>query len=731
MITKVGIQGPPGASGMVNRGTYIAETAYIVRDVVQYQGSSYYCKTNSTGHLPTDETYWNLLVSKGDQGNPGASIAFATKAAMEADLAHVVGIWAWVTSDTTTANNGFYRKEGASGTGGWVGPYDMPVPDGSITEKKVVPKAINISKLSDEVYKSIVGFKASYKAASGLNAYVKFTFDADGLGLLASQLMRGAFETYISDTNLTACSIKTYLSNSPTVISGGVNFSSPSQPLTYDQFNSYAKDVTYYNTSYRYIHVLVQFTMTANVLSELFLRNVTMTVGTTAVPMISYGLYSYDATVSSSTLLTDSSYVGRALLPRKDFETEFVDRFNANLSNKTKLWDRLHTNHDSGTKLYISNLYDLQAVSGSLSGMVEIKHTFDMYSESEKINSLVGEFFLTNSTANGALSGFTQLTPNATFSAYEAGVEKQMTGVATVTWSNPNNYRYLQILTDVLVDDVVDFFDIALASPTLTIGGHIIQPISHFVPYSAKTGSYVAVAPLDGSLVTYAVLKTIVTESKWAGKVFVTYGDSITHYDGEPFNENHIEAGQIAKGYQSYMREKLGCVVVNRGSGGKTMPEIYGIINCATDLATFDAVTITSGANDHLQAVALGTLAAVGAIFNTNTFYGALQAAVEKVLTVKPSMKIYLITPVPGFFDDTTATYGNQNKISVDFVNAIKIVGELYGCPVLDWYHTVGINPLNKSVYLGDISSVPYDLHPTQALFARMGESAASFMENN
>jgi hypothetical protein len=590
---------------------------------------------------------------------------------------------------------------------------------------------IPMSKFSDEIYKTITGFKASYKAASGLIAYIRFTFDTDGLGLTASDLMRGSFNTYISDTNLTTHGIKTYLSNSATVISGGVVFTSPSQALRYNQFNSYSCSITYYNTSYRYIHMLVKYDMVENVLSDLFIRNPKMLVGTIEVPLLSYGLYNYDAAVSTNSLITDSVYLSNALLTQKDYKDGFSDLFEDNFSDKTMLWDRLHTNHESGIKLYVSIVYDLTDILSSLSGSVAATDKFKMYSTDERINSLVGEVFLSDSNVNGTLGNYVQLTPNMSYSTYEAGMQKQMTGAATLTWSNPSSYPYLHIILNIFVDDVIDFYDIALADATLTIGGYTLSPMSNFAPYYAKTGSYVVIAPLDDSAINYNYLTTYVERNKWFGKSFVTYGDSITHYDGNVFNENHSESGQIAVGYQSYMRDKLCCTVTNRGSGGKTMSQIYGIINGATDLATFDAVTITSGANDHLQAVSLGAIAPVGSTFDTNTFYGALQAAIEKVLTVKPTIKIYLITPIPGFFDDTSYTYQNENKISIDFVNAIKAVGGLYSLPVCDWYSNVGINPLSKSYYLGDLPSVAYDLHPTQAGFARMAEILIPFLRDN
>tara|TARA_R100000231_G_scaffold138429_1_gene116769 strand:+ start:450 stop:1256 length:807 start_codon:yes stop_codon:yes gene_type:complete len=50
------------------KGTYNAGTAYAVDDVVSYNGSSYVCILASTGNLPTNTTYWNVMSSAGTNG---------------------------------------------------------------------------------------------------------------------------------------------------------------------------------------------------------------------------------------------------------------------------------------------------------------------------------------------------------------------------------------------------------------------------------------------------------------------------------------------------------------------------------------------------------------------------------------------------------------------------------------------------------------------------------------
>ena len=56
------------------KGTYAGGTAYVVDDVVSYNGSSYICKLASTGNLPTNGTYWDVMSSAGTNGTNGTDV---------------------------------------------------------------------------------------------------------------------------------------------------------------------------------------------------------------------------------------------------------------------------------------------------------------------------------------------------------------------------------------------------------------------------------------------------------------------------------------------------------------------------------------------------------------------------------------------------------------------------------------------------------------------------------
>ena len=53
------------------KGTYNASTTYAKLDIVDYQGSSYIAKQETTGNAPTNTTYWQLMSAGGHGGGAG------------------------------------------------------------------------------------------------------------------------------------------------------------------------------------------------------------------------------------------------------------------------------------------------------------------------------------------------------------------------------------------------------------------------------------------------------------------------------------------------------------------------------------------------------------------------------------------------------------------------------------------------------------------------------------
>ncbi|MFL1672439.1 hypothetical protein [Paenibacillus dendritiformis] len=62
------------------RGDYDSSTSYKKDDAVSYLGSSYICIVDSTGKLPTETSYWNLMSAKGIDGTGAGTVTSVTSA---------------------------------------------------------------------------------------------------------------------------------------------------------------------------------------------------------------------------------------------------------------------------------------------------------------------------------------------------------------------------------------------------------------------------------------------------------------------------------------------------------------------------------------------------------------------------------------------------------------------------------------------------------------------------
>ena len=60
-----------GRVAMASKGEYSSATSYERLDIVTYAGSSYVCKKDSIGNLPTNTEYFDVLAEKGTKGQDG------------------------------------------------------------------------------------------------------------------------------------------------------------------------------------------------------------------------------------------------------------------------------------------------------------------------------------------------------------------------------------------------------------------------------------------------------------------------------------------------------------------------------------------------------------------------------------------------------------------------------------------------------------------------------------
>lgn len=64
-----------GRLTQVWQGTYAGGTAYVVDDVVEYNGGTYICTAATTGNLPTDTSYWDNMATASGLSSIGSLAA--------------------------------------------------------------------------------------------------------------------------------------------------------------------------------------------------------------------------------------------------------------------------------------------------------------------------------------------------------------------------------------------------------------------------------------------------------------------------------------------------------------------------------------------------------------------------------------------------------------------------------------------------------------------------------
>ena len=83
-----------GKLTFTHKGDYSGSTAYVLNDVVYYNGSAYIAKTSTTGNLPTSTAHWNQF-SAGSGGiwNSGLSLGTAGQVVKVNSGGNALEVW--------------------------------------------------------------------------------------------------------------------------------------------------------------------------------------------------------------------------------------------------------------------------------------------------------------------------------------------------------------------------------------------------------------------------------------------------------------------------------------------------------------------------------------------------------------------------------------------------------------------------------------------------------------
>lgn len=162
------VTGPVGPAGVTWRGNYSAGTAYVVRDIVQYGGSTWFAKSSTTGNAPptlptTENTQWILFARSGTPGVVDRG-AYSAATAYEANDIVLNNGSTWIALQPTTGNapptlptesNAYWRLLARKGTDG-TGIGDMVGPDGGVANNDLAAFADATGKLLKKAPNNVV-----------------------------------------------------------------------------------------------------------------------------------------------------------------------------------------------------------------------------------------------------------------------------------------------------------------------------------------------------------------------------------------------------------------------------------------------------------------------------------------------------------------------------------------------------------------------------------------------
>ena len=242
---------------------------------------------------------------------------------------------------------------------------------------------------------------------------------------------------------------------------------------------------------------------------------------------------------------------------------------------------------------------------------------------------------------------------------------------------------------------------------------------------------------------TTSVNTVVDTTHPWYGARVGIIGDSIS----DPLVANGPEK------YYWYMAREIGivpCVVARNGQQwNEVLPQANRLKNEYGD--SIDAILILMGTNDFNAGVPIGEWFTEEYVkveasngepksmqtrrhrtpnFDSKTFKGRINIALDSLKNMYPHQQIILMTPLHrGYakFGETNIqpdeNYTNRCGEYVDaYINAVKEAGNVWAVPVIDLNAISGIFPLNRS----QKDYFPRDndrLHPTDDGHERMGKA--------
>lgn len=222
----------------------------------------------------------------------------------------------------------------------------------------------------------------------------------------------------------------------------------------------------------------------------------------------------------------------------------------------------------------------------------------------------------------------------------------------------------------------------------------------------------------------YEADKNVVPYTWYAGKKASALGDSITA-NGNIYGTTH-------SGWKSYVAQEMMFAgeIYNCGIGGTRVSGTGANamwqdvrINAIPD--DTQVLFFNGGMNDWIASATLGDEDSS----DIDTFYGALNVIVGKLMTRVPNALIVFMTTTFGYRDGSTKN--SANLTTYDYGRAIKKVAEKNGFLCVDLHALSGINQYNMATYINNDGTAedPLYIHPNLASGAKLTTAISSVLK--
>ncbi|MDU7726732.1 MAG: GDSL-type esterase/lipase family protein [Clostridium perfringens] len=192
------------------------------------------------------------------------------------------------------------------------------------------------------------------------------------------------------------------------------------------------------------------------------------------------------------------------------------------------------------------------------------------------------------------------------------------------------------------------------------------------------------------------------SENKFDDKLWASFGDSITWQDGKAYGSGQ-QVGEIARGYQTLIKEAIGLNYRNEGKSGyicEWMVETY-----KESIKDFDIASFFIGTNDFMMHVTL------------EDFKKHLTNLCEYISTKTPNVQVFFMTPLQRWgyqYEGKSTTMTNDEGVHLyQYADAMIEVCNSYGFPVVDLYRNSQLNKSNIKTFTRD------GLHPIDKGYAK------------